>query len=63
MLLEIKDRVAAPLSLLAPDRLSRPLLLLGSLPQLLLLLQTLPLLGDAVNSGGVLARLPGSIRS
>jgi hypothetical protein len=62
MFLEIKDRVAAALSLLAPDRLSRPPLLLGSLPQLLLLLRTLPFLGDAVDSGGLLTRLPGSIR-
>jgi len=57
----IEDRFAPPLRLFAPDRLARTLLIIGSLPQLPLLVDTLPLRGDAVYSGGRLTLLPGSL--
>jgi hypothetical protein len=60
IILLIEDRFAAPLRLFAPDRLSRTLLIIGSLPQLPLLLDTRLLRRDAVCSGGPLTLLSGS---
>ena len=58
IVLLIEDRFAAPRRLFAPDRL-RTLLMIGALPQLPLLLDTLPVLGDALCPGGFLTLLPG----